>query len=220
MARAGFPISAWKLGDPAVSANPSGYAIETPIARNPADQGNGVVIFAETQGYWHVVAQGSALRSPVPGVPARVLKALLDVPNEGDIPAPPGSTPTTGPLAKEPKIAVPTDPPPTSLVETNLVTGTGATASVDDTVTVNYVGALYSDGKTFDSSWERRQPLTAVLDASLIAGWVQGIPGMRVGGRRELIIPPSLAYGAHGERPTIPPNATLIYVIDLLAVNH
>jgi hypothetical protein len=86
MARAGFPASKWKLGHPAVSRNPGGYAIATPIARNPRDQGNGVVIFARHGGAWRVLTQGSSFEGHVAGIPAAVLKALLAVPGEGSVP--------------------------------------------------------------------------------------------------------------------------------------
>jgi peptidylprolyl isomerase len=88
-------------------------------------------------------------------------------------------------------------------------------------VTVNYVGVLCKTGKEFDSSWKRNQPFTTQLvtgPSGVIAGWVQGIPGMRVGGRRELIIPPSLAY-RNAAQPGIPPNSTLAFVVDLLSVS-
>ena len=88
-----------------------------------------------------------------------------------------------------------------------------------DTITVNYVGALYKGGKVFDASWLRKQTLPTPLGvAAVIPGWDQGLVGMRVGGRRELIIPPALAYKAAGSPPAIPGNATLIFIIDLLAV--
>jgi len=129
------------------------------------------------------------------------------------------TTPTSGPLASEPHITLPKGPAPTHLVITEIVKGTGAVAKVGQTITVNYVGALYNSGKIFDASWKRHEPASFPLEqGQLIAGWVQGIPGMRVGGRRELIIPASLAYGAAGRPPTIPPNAPLIFVIDLLGV--
>jgi peptidylprolyl isomerase len=130
------------------------------------------------------------------------------------------STPTSGPLSTEPKITVPKGAPPKKLVIKNLVTGTGAVAGKDSDVTVNYVGALYSNGKVFDASWNRHQTFPATLgpEPDVIPGWVEGIPGMKVGGRRELIIPPSLAYGATGSG-AIPKNATLIFVIDLLGVS-
>jgi peptidylprolyl isomerase len=131
------------------------------------------------------------------------------------------STPTPPPaLAKKPVVTVPKGPPPKHLVTKNLVVGTGKTAGVGQTVTVNYVGVLYDTSKEFDSSWSRNQPFTTPLTpGSVIPGWVQGIPGMKVGGRRELIIPPSLGYGAKGSPPTIPPNATLVFVVDLLSVS-
>lgn len=85
-------------------------------------------------------------------------------------------------------------------------------------VTVNYVGALYHGGSVFDASWQRKQPFPFALgQGQVIPGWDQGVPGMRVGGRRELIIPAALAYGAAGRPPTIPTNAPLVFVIDLLA---
>jgi peptidylprolyl isomerase len=123
-------------------------------------------------------------------------------------------------IAKKPVVTVPTGPAPTTLVTKDLVTGTGATVKAGQTVTVNYVGVLYKTGKEFDSSWSRNQPFTTPLTTgSVIPGWVQGIPGMKVGGRRELIIPASLAYGAKGSPPTIPPNSPLVFVVDLLSIS-
>jgi peptidylprolyl isomerase len=106
------------------------------------------------------------------------------------------------------------------LVKKDIITGSGQVAQAGQTVTVNYVGVLCSTGKEFDSSWKRNQPFTTALTpGSVIPGWVQGIPGMHVGGRRELIIPPSLGYGKTGSPPTIPPNSTLVFVVDLLSVS-
>jgi FKBP-type peptidyl-prolyl cis-trans isomerase len=123
-------------------------------------------------------------------------------------------------ISKKPVVTVPTGPAPTKLVTKDLVTGTGQTAKAGDTVTVNYVGVLYQTGKEFDSSWSRNQPFTTALsNGSVIPGWVQGIPGMKVGGRRELIIPASLAYGKQGSPPTIPPHSPLVFVGDLLSVS-
>jgi peptidylprolyl isomerase len=122
-------------------------------------------------------------------------------------------------LASKPVVAVPTTPPPTKLVTKDLVPGTGQTVKSGQTVTVNYVGVLYKTGKEFDSSWSRNQPSTFPLTpGGVISGWVQGIPGMKVGGRRELIIPAGLAYGKTGRPPTIPPNSALVFVVDLLSV--
>jgi len=123
-------------------------------------------------------------------------------------------------LATKPVVTVPKGPPPKTLVKKDLITGTGQVAQAGQTVTVNYVGVLYKSGTEFDSSWKRNQPFTTALTTgSVIPGWVQGIPGMRVGGRRELIIPPSLGYGKAGSPPTIPPNSTLVFVVDLLSVS-
>jgi FKBP-type peptidyl-prolyl cis-trans isomerase len=128
------------------------------------------------------------------------------------------TTPASGPLSKQPKITVPKSPAPTKLVTSDLVKGTGAAAAEGDTVTVNYVGALYSNGKVFDSSWSRNTTFTtALLPTAVIQGWVNGIQGMKVGGRRELTIPPALAYKNVSQGP-IPANSTLIFIVDLLKV--
>lgn len=143
-------------------------------------------------------------------------------------PAPSGgatqaSTPTTptvpADLSTKPVVTPPKNCAPKALVTKDLITGTGAVAATGQTVTVNYVGVLCKTGTEFDSSWKRNQPFTTALSqGSVIAGWVQGIPGMHVGGRRELVIPASLGYGKAGSPPTIPPNATLVFVVDLLSV--
>jgi peptidylprolyl isomerase len=142
-------------------------------------------------------------------------------PASGSTAAPVATTPKPAPaISKKPVVVVPTGPAPTHLVTRDLVTGTGQTAKAGDTVTVNYVGELYKNGKEFDSSWRRNQPFTTPLSTgSVIPGWVQGIPGMKVGGRRELLIPASLAYGTTGSPPTIPPNSPLVFVVDLLSVS-
>lgn len=102
--------------------------------------------------------------------------------------------------------------------KTDLVVGTGAEAVAGDTLTVHYIGWL-ADGTKFDSSYDRGTPYTFRLGAgSVIAGWDQGIPGMKVGGKRRLIIPPSLAYGASGRPPQIPGNSTLKFEVELLAI--
>ena len=105
----------------------------------------------------------------------------------------------------------------TSLEIVDLTVGTGATAVNGDTVTVNYVGTL-TNGTKFDSSIDRGQPFTFVLGAGkVIAGFDQGIVGMRVGGKRKLTIPPSLGYGIQPQG-TIPGNSTLIFEVDLLSI--
>ncbi len=128
-------------------------------------------------------------------------------------------TPTTGPLSTEPKVTPPSGPAPSKLETKNLIVGTGAEAKDGDTVTVNYVGVLYKTGKVFNASWETKEPFSFTLGkGQVIPGWDQGVPGMKVGGRRELIIPSALAYGAKGSPPKIPANEPLVFVVDLLGV--
>ena len=123
-------------------------------------------------------------------------------------------------LSKQPTVPVPKGQPPAHLVVKDLITGTGQRLGAGQTGTFNYVGVLYNTGKVFDSSWQRNQPFTTQLtQGSVIPGWVQGRSGMKVGGRRELIVPPVLAYGKAGRPPSIPPNSTLVFVVDLLSVS-
>jgi FKBP-type peptidyl-prolyl cis-trans isomerase len=101
----------------------------------------------------------------------------------------------------------------------DLVTGTGTAAKVGDTISVHYTGTL-EDGTKFDSSVDRGTPYEFTLgQGRVIPGWEEGIQGMQVGGKRRLTIPPDLGYGANGYPPVIPGNATLIFDIELLAVN-
>jgi peptidylprolyl isomerase len=120
-------------------------------------------------------------------------------------------------LKTEPVIGPGSPPPPTSLETKDLVVGTGATAVASDTVNVQYVGADYTTGKVFDSSWSRGQPASFPLD-QVVPGFSQGIVGMKVGGRREIVIPPALGYGATGQPPAVGPNETLVFVVDLLSI--
>jgi peptidylprolyl isomerase len=127
------------------------------------------------------------------------------------------TTPTSGPLSKEPTVTIPPGAAPTTLVTKDLIVGTGPEAKAGQNVTVNYVGVLYKGGKEFDASWKRHEPFSFALGkGAVIAGWDQGIAGMKVGGRRMLIIPASLAYGSKGAGSAIPPNSALVFVVDLL----
>ncbi len=133
--------------------------------------------------------------------------------------APEAPPETSGELKEKPKITVPKTPAPTKLETKDLVKGKGATAKSGSQISVNYSGVAYSTGKEFDNSYDRGQPFDLQLGAGMvIPGWDQGIEGMKVGGRRQLIIPPDLAYGAEGQPPTIKGNETLIFVVDLLGV--
>jgi peptidylprolyl isomerase len=118
----------------------------------------------------------------------------------------------------KPTVEVPKKPAPTQMIEKEIITGTGPEAKSGDQVTVQYVGVLYKNGKQFDASWDRGEPFTFKLGSGeVITGWEVGIEKMKEGGRRELIIPPELAYGSQSNG-TIPANSTLIFVIDLLKV--
>jgi peptidylprolyl isomerase len=119
----------------------------------------------------------------------------------------------------KPKVTVPSGAPPQQLETEDLEEGSGAEAKAGDKVTVQYVGVNYKNGKQFDSSWSRSEPFGFTLGGGeVIPGWDQGVEGMKVGGRRQLIVPPELGYGESGYPPAIPPNETLVFVIDLLEV--
>ena len=121
--------------------------------------------------------------------------------------------------AGAPEVPVPVGPPPAELVTTDLVPGTGATATTSRTTTLmlDYTAVMCSNGKLLDSSYTTGQPFSTML-GQVIPGWQQGIPGMKVGGTRLIGIPPALAYGASGDPPTIAPDETLWFVIQLHGV--
>jgi peptidylprolyl isomerase len=124
---------------------------------------------------------------------------------------------TSGPLAHKPKIARGVGAPPKKLVIHDLIVGKGPAAKAGQTLTMQYVGVLFKNGKQFDASWDHGQPFSFTLgQGSVIPGWDQGLVGMHVGGRRQLVIPAALAYGATG-RPGIPPNSALIFDADLIS---
>ena len=119
----------------------------------------------------------------------------------------------------KPEIDFPGGEPPKNLEITDVWQGDGAIAKAGDTVAVHYVGVAYSTGEEFDASWNRGEPLQFRLGVGqVIAGWDQGVQGMKVGGRRQLIIPPDLAYGDRGAGSAIAPGETLIFVCDLVSV--
>jgi peptidylprolyl isomerase len=162
------------------------------------------------------IPQGKAVVFVVEPVPTKPAAAK---PKETEKKSKPIPTPKS--LGKtKPKVEVPKGPPPKKLVVKDLEEGKGPAAKLGDEVSVEYVGVVYKTGKQFDASWDRgEEPFTFELGSGgVIAGWEQGIEGMKVGGRRELIIPPELAYGSEGGG-SIPPNSTLIFVVDLLAIN-
>ncbi|MFL5780825.1 MAG: FKBP-type peptidyl-prolyl cis-trans isomerase [Thermoleophilaceae bacterium] len=121
-------------------------------------------------------------------------------------------------MGKKPPIAKPKGNPPAKLVKRDIVKGKGAVAKDGSSLTMQYVGVTFSTGEEFDTSWGR-EPFKFKLGAGMvIPGWDKGIKGMREGGRRQLVIPPDLAYGPQGQPPTIGPNETLVFDVDLLKV--
>ena len=123
-------------------------------------------------------------------------------------------------MTDQPEIDFPEGPPPTDLEITDITEGSGAEAAAGSTVSVHYVGVAHSTGEEFDASYNRGAPLDFRLGVGqVIAGWDQGVQGMKVGGRRRLVIPPHLGYGDRGAGGVIKPGETLIFVCDLVAVD-
>ncbi|MFP5335482.1 MAG: FKBP-type peptidyl-prolyl cis-trans isomerase [Actinomycetes bacterium] len=119
----------------------------------------------------------------------------------------------------KPEIDFPGGEPPADLEIVDEVVGGGTEATAGSTVSAHYVGVAFSTGEEFDASWNRGQPLQFRLGVGqVISGWDRGIEGMRVGGRRRLVIPPQLAYGDRGAGSAIAPGETLIFVVDLVDV--
>jgi peptidylprolyl isomerase len=120
---------------------------------------------------------------------------------------------------EKPEVDFPGGEPPADLEIKDIREGEGPVAKAGDTVSVHYVGVSFSTGEEFDASWNRGTPLKFQLGAGqVIPGWDQGVPGHKVGGRRQLTIPPHLAYGDRGAGGRIKPGETLIFVCDLVGV--
>ncbi|MFF9375527.1 FKBP-type peptidyl-prolyl cis-trans isomerase [Streptomyces griseoluteus] len=119
----------------------------------------------------------------------------------------------------KPEVEVPEGDAPAELTVRDLVVGDGAEVKSGMVVRVHYVGVTFASGKEFDASWDRGEPFKFALGGGrVIKGWDRGIKGMRVGGRREIIVPPRLGYGGQSPTPLIPPGSTLVFVVDLLDV--
>ena len=128
----------------------------------------------------------------------------------------PSGVEVTGDIGTKPEITIPEGDPPTELEVTDIVEGDGAEVAEGATVTAHYVGKSWSTGKQFDASWDTTgEPATFPLDG-VIAGWTEGLPGMKVGGRRLLVIPGDMGYGEAGSPPDIAPNETLVFVVDMV----
>lgn len=122
-------------------------------------------------------------------------------------------------VKKAPKLIATSGTPPTTLVKKDIVEGDGTAAKLGDNVEVRYTLAVW-DGEKVESSWDQGDdPVSFPLaEGGLIEGWIKGVPGMKAGGRRLLVVPPDLGYGAQGQGAAVPPNATLIFVIDLAGI--
>jgi len=121
-------------------------------------------------------------------------------------------------LGAKPKVGATHGAAPKTLKVKDVVVGKGRVAKSGDQVTIQYVGKLYRSGQEFDASWNRGQAFAFALGSGhVIKGFDRGIKGMHVGGRRIIVIPPRLGYGAQGAAGAIPPNATLIFVVDLVS---
>jgi peptidylprolyl isomerase len=122
-------------------------------------------------------------------------------------------------MTAKPEVEFPYGDPPDDLQVVDITVGSGPEAGPGDNVSVHYVGVAYSTGEEFDASYNRGEPLSFRLGAGrVIPGWDTGVAGMKVGGRRQLTIPPHLAYGDRGAGGVIKPGETLIFVVDLLGV--
>ena len=154
-----------------------------------------------------------AASQPAPQMPSAspVPKGFKDVPG---MPAVANATD----LKKKPKISKGSGTASSSLLIRDLVVGTGQAAVASDSVNVQYVGVLYVNGKEFDSSWARGSAPANFPLSQVVPGFAGGIVGMKVGGRREIVIPGDLGYGPEGNPPVIPPNAVLVFVVDLVSL--
>lgn len=123
----------------------------------------------------------------------------------------------SGSLDEKPKLTDASGDPPTELIEKDIKVGTGPAAKSGDAVTVNYVGQNWSDNEEFDTSWGKDAFEFTLGEGGVIKGWDEGVVGMKKGGRRLLIIPPELGYGAQGQG-SIPANETLVFVVDLVKI--
>lgn len=161
--------------------------------------------------------EATDLPAAVPATPAQTTPATTAT-NGSDTTSAKTKSGISTDVSSKPEIPKPSGKEPTKLVVKDIVEGTGRAAKAGDNIVVNYVGVLFSSGEQFDASWDNGQPFPFTLGQGMvIPGWDQGVEGMKLGGRRMLTIPPDLAYGEQGQG-SIGPNATLVFVVDMLNV--
>jgi peptidylprolyl isomerase len=135
-------------------------------------------------------------------------------------PPPPKASTNLKDTKTKPVVPAQKGAPPKKLVVKDIVVGKGKAAKKGDKLSMQYVGVLYKGGEQFDASWDNGSPFDFTLGQHMvIPGWDKGLIGIKPGGRRELIIPPALGYGAQGQGASIPPNATLVFIVDALSVS-
>jgi peptidylprolyl isomerase len=150
-------------------------------------------------------SESAATATPTETAPADGIEAIVQGTSED--------------TSAKPEFPGPSGEPPAELVIRDIVKGKGPKAKAGDTLTMQYVGVAWSNGQQFDASWDAGQPFPFQLGAGMvIKGWDQGMEGMQKGGRRLLVIPPDLGYGAQGAGGTIGPNETLVFVVDLVEI--
>lgn len=163
------------------------------------------IVWASTRGDGETVAAGDGNGESSDAEGGAAGKACVEVSE----PLPDGA----------PDVPVEKGPPPDELKTEDLKPGDGEEVQAGDTVTAHYIGVSCSTGKVFDSSWSRGEPAEFSL-GQVIEGWQEGLPGMKVGGRRLLVIPPAKGYGETGSPPDIAPNETLYFVVDMVATKR
>ena len=184
------------------------------------------ILLAALAAFVVVFAAGCGSDTEKSAVDIAAEQAAKEVKNPPTLPAEPKEValkatvvkpgPGEGDIKKKPKIPAQKGTAPTELTLQEVIVGKGKTAKSGDKVSMQYVGVLFDGGKEFDSSWSRKQAFDVTLgQGQVIEGWDKGIVGMREGGRRRLIIPAEMAYGATGSPPSIPANAALVFDVDL-----
>jgi peptidylprolyl isomerase len=172
----------------------------------------------------HITAGLAAAAIALAGCGGGDSATTADIPAEAGPPPAPVTTPKASTNLKDTKSKPPvpkqTGAPPKDLVTKDIVVGKGRAAKKGDQLSMQYVGVLYKDGSEFDASWDNGSPFDFTLGQGMvIKGWDKGLIGIKPGGRRELIIPAKLGYGAQGQPPSIPPNSALVFIVDALKVS-